>query len=298
MSHLSLVPSRPANAFVFEAHQRINRKNSEHTRIAYRRDLTGWLAFCNYQQCNPQTASIDVAALYRDHLHASVAVGTVRRALSALSWLYGLLLSDRIVRQNPFHPGLLAWPPAGKVSKTPAVEDAIALAMIANAKADASILGSRDAVILTMLYETGLRRESIATLLRKGYRPPQLAVTVKGGEEVVIELPADSRQLLDAWLRRNPSTGYVFPNRHGGHINVSMINKLVRARGAAVGHPEIHPHCFRAAWITAAYDAELPEYEIQAGAHHKSLMTTRRYDRRARGISAAGQVAAFRGKGV
>jgi integrase len=290
----ALIP-RSISSFEDAANAVIDAKRSEHTRDAYRGDLKHWIAFCALHRIDPATPTIMATTTFRDSLRASMSEDGARRKIAAMSSIYSTLLKGGVAGANPFHPAVLAWPPASKIPKTQLVSDDVALAMIANAEADPSPAGLRDAAILHLLYDTGLRRESIATLQRTDYRPPTLRAIVKGGAPVEIELPPGSIEALDQWLNYSTRPGYMF---HGAtrytHIHVTAINRLVKARGEAVGAKGVHPHCFRAAFVTAGYDAHLPEYEIQAGAHHKDLATTRRYDRGTRGVSTAVNIAKFR----
>ena len=58
---------------------------------------------------------------------------------------------------------------------------------------------------------------------------------------------------------------------------------------------KVHPHSFRAAYITDALDSGLQLHEVQAAVHHADPATTLRYDRRERGAGVAAQVEKFRG---
>jgi integrase/recombinase XerD len=288
---------RPFDSFEQAANTLINAKRSENTRMAYRADLRRWLAFCFDNSIDPHGPTLMDTTMFRDRMRATMAEGSARRTIAGLSSIHKLLLAGRVVRANPFHPAVLAWPPANTSVKTQIVSDTDATAMIENAEQDRQGNGTRDAAILRVLYDTGLRRASVAGLRREDYRKPTLRTVIKGGEAVEIELPASTIKALDRWLTHAPDSEYVFPAvDEDNHINVATINKLVTRRARAVGAVDVHPHCFRAAFATSGYDAELPEYEIQAGLHHKDPMTTRRYDRGARGGLTATKIAKFRGR--
>lgn len=97
---------------------------------------------------------------------------------------------------------------------------------------------------------------------------------------------------LVAWMKHagGARAGFVFPGRGDRHIHVATINKVVRCYGEAVGAPDVHPHCFRAAFVTAAFDVAEP-HEVQGAAHHADLRTTLGYDRGRRGERVAEAVA-------
>ena len=273
----------------------IDAKRSEHTRSAYRTDLRRWIGFCAELGIDPRSPSLADATAFRDQLRTLIAEDSARRTIAAMSSVYKTLLAGRAVRANPFHPSALAWPVANTIAKTQLVSDEDANAMIANAEKDRRPVGARDAAILTLLFDTGLRRASVAQVLRKNYRKPMLRTIVKGGEEVEVLLPDSSIAALDRWLQVAPESLYLFPGERGP-INCATVNRLVNQRAKAVGAINVHPHSFRAAFATAGYDAGLPEFEIQRGMHHKDPSTTRRYDRGARGGMTATKIATFRNR--
>lgn len=293
--------TRQANtAFENAALALIAAKRSPHTRAAYRRDLRRWLEFCVAELVDPVSPPLDATALFRDHLTATLSNESARRVIAAMSAVYRGLLRGGAVRANPFHPAVLAWPPATAIPKTRMVEDDVAVAMVTHALEDTDrSRGLRDAAILRLLYDTGLRRSSVAQIVRAKYRsnPGSVETVVKGGKEAELVLPASSVELVNKWLEVAPASPYLFPGRRGA-INGATINNIVKRRAAAVGATHVHPHSFRAAFITAGYDAGLPERDIQASAHHADPATTRRYDRHARGRTVATKVSEFRRKGA
>lgn len=271
-------------------------KGSENTRKAYRADLKTWIAFCRELGCDPRSPTLHVATEFRGRLMSKGSKATARRALAAVSGIYRVLLGSRMVLSNPFHPSVLAWPPEATINKTRLVAEDVAEAMITDASADHDRRrGLRDAAILRLLYDTGLRRTSVAMLIRTDYREGILRAIVKGAKEVEITLPELTIAALDRWLAVAPASEFVFPGHFPAQpLNPLTINKLVNERAKAVGAKNVHPHCFRAAFITACYDAGMPEYEIQASVHHSDSKTTRRYDRGSRGKAVATQLSEFR----
>jgi integrase/recombinase XerD len=290
--------ARPVGDFQFEvaALALIAAKRSEHTKSAYRADLRRWLDFCHRIGVNPVGPPLDATIAFRDHLGASLSNESARRVLAAMSSIYRALLAGRAVRVNPFHPAVLAWPPANALPKTRLVSDANAQAMIADAVADTDpVRGARDTAVLQLLWDTGLRRASVAQIVRASYRDGAVRAIVKGAKEVEIRLPPSTIAAIDRWLTVAPPSPYLFAGTRGA-INVATINKIVKLRAKAVSAGHVHPHCFRAAFVTASYDAGLPEHEIQASVHHSDPKTTRRYDRGARGMAVPNAVAVFRGQ--
>jgi integrase len=271
----------------------IRTKKSPHTRKAYEADLQRWLEFCSSEGLDPAAPPIADVAIFRDSMQG--APGTVRRVLASLSSIYRSLFQGRAIRGNPFHPAILPWPAANALPKTRIVSDAQVAKMMELAVAEPNEKRSaRDFAIITLLYDTGLRRVSVARIRRATFIDGTIHAIVKGEKEVELVLPSSSVSAIDTWLKHcDAEEPYVFPGLRG-HINPATINKLVKRLGAAAGVPHVHPHSFRAAFVTAGYDAGLPEHEVQASVHHADPKTTRRYDRGTRGRTVATAVEAFR----
>lgn len=287
----------------------IRAKRSEHTRRAYASDWARWVGFCCASDAGLVQPTLDLAIRFRDALEAVLARATVRRALATLSFLYRRLTMTGIACANPFHPAILAWPPASEVGTTPMVPEDVAEAMIDHAARDDDRLrGTRDAAILRLLYDTGLRRAEVAQLrcdhvhlnVTEDSAIGFLTAVLKGGREADVYLPTDTVRVLLAWLRvpERGDSAFLFPGRLGGAINARTVNLIVAHRASAVGARGVKPHGFRAAYVTAAYDAGAPESEIQASVHHASAKMTQRYDRkrRMRGSAVAQTVADWRKK--
>ena len=87
-----------------------NRRLSEHTRAAYRRDVAGWLAWCAARDLDPLAATfLDVNAYARGLESSELAPATVARKLSGLSSWYDFLVKLRAVDGEP---GRRRGPPA------------------------------------------------------------------------------------------------------------------------------------------------------------------------------------------
>lgn len=292
------------DVFTQTAQTLIAAKGSPHTRRAYTADLDRWLAFCRAAGITPTQPPLLVAAAFRDHLQATLSVASTRRVLSCLSGIYAKLLAQKIVPANPFHPAFLSWPPTSNLGKTVAVTQEDARALIAAAERDPNPeLAARDTAILRLLYDTGLRRSSVASIPRagvvvreeEGAKRMFVRTVAKGAHEVEVPLPAVTARAVLRWLKLS-SGNFLFPGTQGHALHVSTINQIVKERAEQAGAEGVHPHCFRAAFVTAAYDAHADEHDIQASVHHHDPKMTRRYDRGKRGSDVADLVARHRGE--
>src|ERR1043165_1048885 len=86
-----------------------NRRLSEHTRAAYRRDVSGWLAWCEANGVSPLHARFTHVKACGRALESTPigrtgwapATSTVARALSAVSSWYAYLVKVEALASNP-----------------------------------------------------------------------------------------------------------------------------------------------------------------------------------------------------
>lgn len=290
-------------AFVQVARGFIASRGASGTRGLYTSDLDRWVAYCEDHGVDITKPAPAQAAGFRDALKATQKPLTVRRTLSALSRIYRAALNHhpRAAEWNPFDPDALARPPASDFSKTEVLSEEEIAAIMRVAESDAQH-GLRDVAILRLLYDSGLRISAVCTLLREKVlsRPGggALRVSTKNKDEVDVELTTESAEALNRWLSAAPPSKYVFPSSRDRKMPVSrrVIWKRLKDYGTAAGVPNIHPHRFRATYITEALDAGIPLHEVQAAVHHATPAMTLRYDRGVRGRGVAETLAKFRNK--
>lgn len=284
-------------AFERAARTFIASRSSPGTRRLYKSDLERWLSHCAQTNTNPNAPELESAVEFRDSLKGAdgkpLAALTVRRILSALSAMYEA--ATLVTTRNLFKSSkVLPRPPATTYAGTEAVPVETARAILNRTKVDTSREGRRDLAVLELLYGTGMRRATVATMQRcdlferDGVR--MLEMRQKGNKLLEVEVSGDAAAALDAWLDVAPESSYVFPSYRGdGTIWPATINKIVHDRAIAAGFKGVHPHQFRAAYATNAIDAGVPITDVSANLGHSSIVVTQRYDRgkRGRGVSAA-----------
>lgn len=280
------------------AAQIIASRRAKKTRGAYEADFRRWIAFCARYEVDPADPLLPHTTAFREELLKAYSNASVRRMLASLSLIYRGCAALGIARRNPFDSVILPRPKVSRCGTTPLVPDEHAVLMLALAATDSSVEGRRDHALLRLLYDTGMRRESAAALLREHIvagPPPQLRLRQKGGGELLGSLPAPAYAALVAWLRVAPASRFAFPS---GNTDVSLhpgaINRVVTAYAKMANVPHVHPHQFRAAYITAALDAGVPLREVQEAVGHADPRQTGAYDRHARGDTVADEVLAFR----
>lgn len=283
--------------------QLIRSRRSENTRSAYSADWQKWAVFVAANDVDMKAPGLAATTAFRDGLATSYAPASIARVLASLSFFYAALRDAGLLRTNPFAKTWLPRPEVSDLHKTPAIADDTVAQLAATLELDDSARGRRDAAIVCLLFETGLRRASLALLRRDQLRRDGADliafVVVKGGKEKSVKITQEGQRALEAWLALAPASPYLFPQSRDPSkpLDLTTFNRILSARSKLAGLSErATPHRFRAAFITTAYDAKVYERDIQAAAHHSNAATTRGYDRGHRGDDVFDRVAEFRGE--
>jgi integrase/recombinase XerC len=282
----------------FSAHLSGERRASQHTVLAYRRDLEQLAAFLA-GRLGRAPALADVGKLelraWLAELHRDNRASTLARKLASVRSFFAYLCRLEPSRDDPSEG--LATPrlkrPLPMVLNTDAaaqVMEAPAAARAAREEATERARMARDRLILELLYGCGLRVHELVALdidaleLNEG----SLAVLGKGRKERLVPVGRLCRQAHDAYLEqrpllRHPKTGAQDPRalllgRNGRRLGIRQVQKLVRRHGAVgTGRADLHPHALRHMCATHMLEGGADLRVIQEFLGHESLATTQRY---------------------
>ncbi|RAO56506.1 tyrosine-type recombinase/integrase [Micromonospora saelicesensis] len=293
------LPSGPVE--VTEAWLR-NRRLSEHTRDAYRRDVTGWLRWCAGHDLDPLRATFLHVNEYARALESSVGArsgrtltpATVARRLSALSSWYDFLVKLSAVPANPVSGAdrpRVDRDHSATVGLTPEEVDAL----LSAADADTGATAVRNRAALALLADLGLRVGELISLdltdlgTERGHR--SVRFIGKGGKQRRRALTPGTGHALDAYLaQRAATTGVPVPQltgpllvtASGARLDRHSVFRMVRRLARAAGIPawaKLSPHSLRHAFATTARSEGVPLEDVQDAMGHADPRTTRRYDR-------------------
>ncbi len=147
------------------------RRLSEHTRDAYRRDVAGWLAWCAARRLDPLRANFLHVNEYGRALENTVSArtgrpltpATVARKLSALSSWYDFLVKLRAVELNPVAGAdrpRVDRDHSGTVGLAPDEVDAL----LSAAEAETGPTAARNRAAVALLADLGLRVGELVSL--------------------------------------------------------------------------------------------------------------------------------------
>lgn len=282
-----------------------NRRFSENTREAYRRDIHQWLDWCAQHDLDPlQVTFLHVNAWARsleapDDRRKPLAPASIARKMSAVSSWYMFIVK---LGKLPANPAAVADRPAvdRDYSSTPSFTRDDAQAMLRVVSVDDPYLGRVAPLLAEWMVDMGTRATETSNIQvehlgwDEGHRVVQL--TLKGGRRKLRPLPYSLAVLLDEYLAHRAAgenvevqqlSGPLFVNARGQQIDRKDLARFVRRlaiRAGVKNANRITPHSFRHAWNTMARNIGAALEDRQDAMGHADPRTTRRYDRAGRSL--------------
>jgi integrase/recombinase XerC len=219
---------------------------------------------------------------YRQHLiENSAAPQTINRKLAALAAFGNWAAQTGILPANP----AINIKSVGTVPQAPkwldkkqranliqAVRDDLQVARLRYPRL--WVLRLRDAVVVTVLLNTGLRVSELCNLKTSDLLLTERKATLtiragKGTKQRVIPINRDARQVLEQWL--------LFVGQRGEKLKVRSVQSAISRLAGLAGLPDVTPHVFRHSFAKALIDSGVTLEKVAALLGHESLDTTRLY---------------------
>ncbi|WP_297662196.1 tyrosine recombinase XerC [Pseudonocardia sp.] len=268
----------------FVSHLELERGRSPHTVRAYRGDLNGMLAGLD------DLAELDLAVLRRwlaaGHTAGAGRSTLARRAAAARSFTAWARRTGRIATD----PGARLVSPRPR-SALPAVLDADQAAAVLEAAGSGAAEGEpgalREALVLELLYATGVRVSELCGLDIDDVDPQRRALRVvgKGDRERTVVYGVPAAAALVRWLEagrpafvRPGSPPALLLGAKGGRLDPRIAREVVhRAMAAVPGTPDVGPHGLRHAAATHMLEGGADLRYVQELLGHAKLATTQLY---------------------
>ena len=262
---------------------------SPNTLDAYRRDVSGYLAFMSghfgdstgVAQLEGVRIS-DMRSWLASERDRGVSSRSLARALSAVKNFTAWLAQ----REGFDATAVLATrtPRFEKKLPRPLSEEA-ARGMITTVELQSrqSWIAARDTAVLTLLYCCGLRISETLDLKGKDYPLDEiLRVVGKGDKERIVPVLPVGRLAVDEYVRLCPypveSDAPLFRGARGGRLGPRPVQKVVQAARTQLGLPATAtPHAMRHSFATHLLAAGADLRAIQELLGHSTLSTTQAY---------------------
>lgn len=264
---------------------RVERRLAENTVRSYGRDLALFGLFLREQgSVSPLSAGHRDLQEYLGWLAARrLSARSRARNLSALRAFYRFLRLEGVTESDPTE--WIESPRGWK--KLPRYLTGREVESLLGSPDRATATGLRDAVILELLYDCGLRVSELASLRVGDVDLEAWLVRVrgKGGRERFIPYGEEARETLASWfaLGRSGTGGrgavaYLLPGRSSGHLTRQGIWKIVKRHLRISGLPgNLSPHSLRHSFATHLLNngADLRAVQMMLG--HADISTTQIY---------------------
>jgi site-specific recombinase XerD len=276
----------------FADHLALERRLSENTVAAYRRDLSQLGAFLSRQRRSLTTATYP---LLRRFLSQQVTLGYARasiaRKVGAIHTFYRWAAWRRHVEADP--AAMLGRPRVA--SRLPSVLRTMeAAALVESPDVDPAgdadhlrAVALRDRAVLELLYGSGLRVAEVSALTmdRVDLDRGRVLVMGKGSKEREVPLSDYAASAIHEYLRGGRSAlcgdragNALFFNRRHNPLGVRDIRALVKRYGErALSGRHVTPHTLRHSFATHLLDGGADIRAVQELLGHSSVATTQRY---------------------
>lgn len=262
---------------------------SEHTLLAYERDVGDFLTFCDTKKL----LLIDVETSdLREYLGSKVerqqlSSSSLQRMLSAIrqfmKWAeQGQYLAFnpaddyQIKRQSRPLPGMIDIETIQQILDQPEPETDVQKQM-----------WLRDKAILELLYSSGLRLAEVQSLRIKDvdFNRQLLRITGKGNKTRVVPFGSKAKDAVMQWLQIYPQwlgdfvpDAHIFITQKGNPLGARQIENRVKLQAQRAGvnvdlHPHLLRHCFASHMLSNSGDLRA----VQEMLGHTNLTTTQIY---------------------
>ena len=265
----------------FCAHLRNERQMSEHTQLAYRRDLDSVMTWCgNNGIADWKALQIQQLRQFiaRRH-HQGQSSRSLARLLSAVRGFYRYLNREGLCDHDPAN-GLSA--PKGE-RRLPRVLDTDRALQLLDGGVEDDFLARRDQAILELFYSSGLRLSELTGLNLEQLDLPAGLVQVhgKGSKTRVLPVGRKAREALEQWLPlralSNPADDAVFVSQKGRRLGPRAIQLRVRAAGERELGQKLHPHMLRHSFASHLLESSQDLRAVQEMLGHADIATTQIY---------------------
>lgn len=288
-----LPPSELSLIEGFAAHLRLERRLSENTVAAYRRDLMMLATFLHRDSCSLQAAELALFRRFLAQQHArGYARATIARRVGAIRCFYRWATAAGRLTRDP--SALLGAPKV--VNRLPSVLRPREAAELAEAPSShAAVTGAdplrravalRDRAVLELLYGSGLRVSEVAglTLDRIDLDRGRVLVLGKGSKERDVPLSDHAvAALTDHLLEGRPllmgdDPRWVFFNRRRKPFSRRDIYAAVEQYAShLLPGKRVTPHTLRHTYATHLLEGGADIRAVQELLGHASVATTQRY---------------------
>lgn len=260
----------------------VERRLSDHTIKAYRRDIAKLFKFCDdrgvmlWQGLNNHMVRLFSASLNAHGLHSK----SIQRVLSSGRGLSQFLIQQRQLSTNPFDD-VRAPKSEKRLPKTLSVDQITSLVEISVNDP----LSYRDKAVMELFYSSGLRLAELCNLDLNDLNLADKVVRVTGKGQKTRDLPIGrlADKAIREWLMQRNSLPLkdfeaVFVSLHGRRISTRSIQQRVKHWAKKQGiEISVSPHMLRHSFASHMLESSGELRAVQELLGHSNISTTQIY---------------------
>lgn len=268
----------------FLRYLRYEKNYSSCTVLSYKNDLQQFMDFRGATRTDAETMPVepdDIRSWVVELSEQGISPRTIGRKISALRSYYKYALSRGLVAQSPLVN--IKLPKAKKTLPSFVRPDAMDL-LLESSNADAGFIAMRDALIVEMLYETGMRRAELVGLRDAAVdnRFCEIRVHGKRNKERIVpygeKLRCRIEQYRDCRDKQVGSCEMFFVREDGEPIYAQLVYRVVRAALCRVSTLRKNsPHVLRHSFASALLNDGAGINSVKELLGHSSLASTEVY---------------------
>lgn len=267
---------------------RVERQYSNHSITAYAKDLSELAIYIDEEKLDSNIKVVDfyvlrgfITTLYDKELSKS----SIERKISTLKSFFKFLYRRGIIEDNPAR--MLKFPKKEKY--LPNVFNVDDIFTLLDLPDKSTPMGMRDALILELLYGTGVRVSELVGLDRNAVDLNGMRILVrgKGKKERIVPLAPELISLIKDYYKvmydivsegRVVESDALIINRLGSRMTDRTVRRVVETYLKKAGLPlDYSPHSFRHTFATHLLEGGADLRSIQELLGHESLATTQKY---------------------
>lgn len=275
----------PTHIQQFLAHLVNERRLSEHTIAAYRRDLLALDQYRRSQKIDSwdQLGPFEIRRFAAEIHRKGLSPRSIARRLSAARSFFAYLLRENVVRTNPAVDVQAPKAPRRLPNTLDADQMARLLQESDDPEADPALI--RDRAIMELLYSSGLRLGELVGLdiVDLDMADATVRVTGKGNKTRILPVGRHARRALNNWLgiRGNLlalDEAALFVGQRGRRIHPRTVQNRVKRWAQLAGAPvAVHPHMLRHSFASHLLESSGDLRGVQELLGHADISTTQVY---------------------
>lgn len=255
-----------------------NKNYSNYTINSYSKDLDNFYVYLNQNNTEIKKVNYKFLRGYLTVLYdKKYSKKTIARNISTLKSFFKYLKKENIIESNPMN--LIKTPKIDK--KLPKFLNYDDLEKILSIPDTTTFLGKRNALILELLYSTGVRVSELVNIKLNDIdlSEEKILILGKGNKERYVLFGSKAKEkILDYLKEKTDNSPYLIVNRYGNKITDRGIRKILDSiiLEASLSY-KISPHTLRHTFATHMLDSGADIEIVKELLGHESLSTTQIY---------------------